>query len=283
MTATTPPTSSLRRIEAGDPPKLKKWRPLPDIPCDIAAPECNSLESCDHFYHRNFWEYIPKLRTSRSISLPPLPLDSDGIGRKTPANVPSVAENGSRVGTSPEAQPSRNQQDRPVHDIPPSSSGRRIEPGDPPELKKWRPLPHIPCDSRTVLDCNCLESCGHCHHPNFWDYIPKLRTSGSIPLPPLPLDSEGNGPKTPVDVLSVAANGSQANRSEAHIRRVRFASDSSRVTEQLCPHVVSGASISVTTDQNITIHGSDNAGGYNSHPQHNWDTRQRTGRRRSVP
>ncbi|KAF8520953.1 hypothetical protein BU17DRAFT_65171 [Hysterangium stoloniferum] len=237
MTATTPPpTSSLRRIEAGDPPKLKKWRsiPLPDISCDIAAPECNSLESCGHCYHQNFWEYIPKLRTSRSIPLPPLPLDSDGIGCKTTANVPSVAANNTQADTSPEAQPSRNQQNR--------------------------PLPHIP-DSERVLDCNSLER----------------------PLPPLPLDSEGNGPKTPVDVLSVAAKGSQANRSEAHTRRVRFASDSSRVTEQLCPHVVSGASISVTTDQNIPNHGSDNAGGYDNHPQHNWDTRQRTGRRRSVP
>ncbi|KAF8520955.1 hypothetical protein BU17DRAFT_65173 [Hysterangium stoloniferum] len=108
----------------------------------------------------------------------------------------------------------------------------------------------------------------------------------SRPLPPLPLDSDGIGRKTTANVLSVAANGSQGDTSAAqphHTRRVRFASDSSRVTEQLGPHVVNGALISVTTDQTIPITGSDNAGGYNSHPQHNWDTRKRTGRRRSVP
>ncbi|KAF8520961.1 hypothetical protein BU17DRAFT_88565 [Hysterangium stoloniferum] len=105
-----------------------------------------------------------------SRPLPPFPLDSDGIGRKTTVNVPSVAADNTQADTSPKAQPSLNQQDRDViycmkscdtlksiHDIPPSSSGRRIEHGDPPELKKWRPLPHIPCDSETVLDCNPFE------------------------------------------------------------------------------------------------------------------------------
>ncbi|KAF8520952.1 hypothetical protein BU17DRAFT_65170 [Hysterangium stoloniferum] len=81
-----------RRIGAGDPPKLKKWQciPPPDIPCDIPALECNSLER----------------------PLPPLPLDSDGIGRQTTAKVLSLAANGSQADTSPEAQPSRNQQAR---------------------------------------------------------------------------------------------------------------------------------------------------------------------------
>ncbi|KAF8520954.1 hypothetical protein BU17DRAFT_65172 [Hysterangium stoloniferum] len=122
----------------------------------------------------------------------------------------------------------------------------------------------------------------------FRENIPfNVRSILRVPLHPLPLDSDGIGRQTTANVLSLAANGSQADTSpEAQPSRnqqARFASDSSRVTEQLCPHVVNGASISVTTDQNIPNHGSDNAGGYNNHPQHNWDTRKRTGRRRSVP